>query len=622
MVSFSSEDPVYKADNLLLNDGKKKWRSKEEGEKQVSAILQLEKATTIDHIDLGNNGSAFIEVQVARSQDCPDEKGYKTLLVASSFMSPLESRNEQNQSRVRMFSKDSLNQELMKEKWDRVKIVCSQPFNKHVKYGVSFITLKSLAKEAKNGSESAKGAIKLGAFVLKDEPNDDVDLSVGNWFSKKKDETRRTSMAEEMKSEKTLASLALASSKAEKEGIKGAAVKPGFYQLKEQPKPVKKPSNPDPGGVSKNLPRRDVLPGESPPRPVSKEKKKRKNTEEPSPSKSKNGTKKAKIEPSPRASTQRKVFNKLFEGVIFTISGYQNPLRGELRQKALDMGAKYRPDWSQDCTHLICAFANTPKFNQVKGKRGKIVKKDWIERSHRDRKRYPWRRYCLDPKDKGKESEDEIWEEEPPPTNSSSRVDNADSDLDTDEEVERIRGQLGKNPIPKFPETDQESEKSIKKEEDKITPSSSHTVPADPYDQDTDDEDEAMPENGHEHQNQDDSDEAYNAETDVDEDETGSNDSYPMLPDFFAGKGFFFYGSISPEEKKLLNRKIVAAGGTAHTYMGSQVNFVITKSKWNADFSDSLRDNLDLKFVSPAFVHDCWATKSLINPDEFAVQKR
>ena len=83
------------------------------------------------------------------------------------------------------------------------------------------------------------------------------------------------------------------------------------------------------------------------------------------------------------------------------LSGYQNPFRGELRQKALDMGARYRGDWDDTCTHLICAFVNTPKFNQVKAKSGKIVKKEWVEKSHSDRIRYPWRRFCLDKQDQG-----------------------------------------------------------------------------------------------------------------------------------------------------------------------------------------------------------------------------
>ena len=74
------------------------------------------------------------------------------------------------------------------------------------------------------------------------------------------------------------------------------------------------------------------------------------------------------------------------------------------------MGARYKGDWDSTCTHLVCAFLNTPKFNQVKGQ-GKIVKKDWIEECHSQRKKIPWRRFCLDNNDKGTESEEEIWDE-------------------------------------------------------------------------------------------------------------------------------------------------------------------------------------------------------------------
>lgn len=39
------------------------------------------------------------------------------------------------------------------------------------------------------------------------------------------------------------------------------------------------------------------------------------------------------------------------------------------------MGAQYRPDWTDDCTLLVCAFMDTPKFKQVKGDDGTIVSK-------------------------------------------------------------------------------------------------------------------------------------------------------------------------------------------------------------------------------------------------------
>ena len=50
--------------------------------------------------------------------------------MASSFMNPGESRNGQNLNRVRIFTSDKLNNAVIDQKWDRVKVVCSQPFNK------------------------------------------------------------------------------------------------------------------------------------------------------------------------------------------------------------------------------------------------------------------------------------------------------------------------------------------------------------------------------------------------------------------------------------------------------------------------------------------------------------
>ncbi|CAL5044672.1 unnamed protein product [Urochloa decumbens] len=79
-------------------------------------------------------------------------------------------------------------------------------------------------------------------------------------------------------------------------------------------------------------------------------------------------------------------FSKLLDGVVFVLSGFVNPERGTLRSQALDMGAVYRPDWTSDCTLLVCAFANTPKFRQVQADNGTIISKDWISESHKQRK--------------------------------------------------------------------------------------------------------------------------------------------------------------------------------------------------------------------------------------------
>ena len=144
VVSFSSESPTHPATNLLtkvllLLRSKKgvlkcyqgKWACKEEGEEEAWVILQLEEMSIVSDLDLGNNGAAFIEVQVGRLG--MEVKNYQTLLVASSFMSPGEARLGDMTNRVRMFGSDKLSTAVAREKWDMVKVVATQPFTKHTR---------------------------------------------------------------------------------------------------------------------------------------------------------------------------------------------------------------------------------------------------------------------------------------------------------------------------------------------------------------------------------------------------------------------------------------------------------------------------------------------------------
>lgn len=54
----------------------------------------------------------------------------QVLLVTSSFMSPSESRSGSNPNRVRFFGPEKLVRGAAEKRWDRVKIVCSQPYSK------------------------------------------------------------------------------------------------------------------------------------------------------------------------------------------------------------------------------------------------------------------------------------------------------------------------------------------------------------------------------------------------------------------------------------------------------------------------------------------------------------
>ena len=46
-----------------------------------------------------------------------------------------------------MFTSDKLNAEIAKEKWDTVKAFCTQPFNKNLKFGLSFISIHSMEEK-------------------------------------------------------------------------------------------------------------------------------------------------------------------------------------------------------------------------------------------------------------------------------------------------------------------------------------------------------------------------------------------------------------------------------------------------------------------------------------------
>lgn len=56
-------------------------------------------------------------------------------------MTPLEGRSSENKNRVRCFKNENLLPDVRDDKWDLVKMVCTQPFNKYVQYGLSFVKI-------------------------------------------------------------------------------------------------------------------------------------------------------------------------------------------------------------------------------------------------------------------------------------------------------------------------------------------------------------------------------------------------------------------------------------------------------------------------------------------------
>lgn len=169
---------VHVAKNILSSDTTKKWKCRTAGEKNAVIVLQLEKAAIISGIDIGNEHSAYVEILASRSEIKDD---YKVLLTMCSFMTPIESRQSQNVNKVRMFTKNDMSKPECEEKWDRIKIVCTQPFNKHVQYGLNFINFHN-----NEGKTSTSVQSNIGKFALRPESPDN--LSLGSLFSKHKDQ--------------------------------------------------------------------------------------------------------------------------------------------------------------------------------------------------------------------------------------------------------------------------------------------------------------------------------------------------------------------------------------------------------------------------------------------------
>uniref|UniRef100_A0A4W4FY61 DNA repair protein XRCC1 n=1 Tax=Electrophorus electricus TaxID=8005 RepID=A0A4W4FY61_ELEEL len=462
VVSCSSEDTTHKADNLLSSDTYRKWKAARPGEKQTSIILQFDKEEQVHSIDIGNEGSAFIEVLVGHSTSVKDQD-FEVLLVTSSFMSPTESRAGNNTNRVRFFGPQQLVKATAQEKWDRVKIVCSQPYSKTIAYGVAFIKFHSPPDNSDTPADTPPKLTKLGQFRVKDDsPLSGSSLQPGSLFLNRdaaaKDGLQVTSY---MESVVLLLHLCL------------------FCPLlaaSAQKTPEKKPES-----VAK---------------------------------------------PKARPKSEENVpFNKIMEGVVFVLSGFQNPFRGELRDKALAMGARYRPDWTPDSTHLICAFANTPKYSQVKAAGGLIVHKEWVLDCHKRKQKISYRRWVRS----------QVF--------FKSYEDEEDSGMDTEDELRR-------------------SARERETEDD-------------PYGGSTD--------------------ENTDAEEEVDK-------PIPELPDFLTGKRFYLYGKFAENQRRLLQRYIVAFNGSVEDYMNEKVQFVITSQGWDDAFEEALLENENLSFVKPSWI--------------------
>ncbi|KAF7484297.1 DNA repair protein XRCC1 [Marmota monax] len=557
VVSCSSQDSTHCAENLLKADTYRKWRAAKAGEKTISVVLQLEKEEQIHSVDIGNDGSAFVEVLVGSSAGGAGEQDYED--------SP---------------------------------------------YGLSFIRLHSPPDKDQAEAPSQKVTVtKLGQFRVKEEDDSASSLRPGALFFSRINKTSPATTSDPAGPSYAAATLQASSA--------ASSASPVSRPVSSTSKPQESPKGKR--KLDLNLEERKIpnKPSAQPSPPALKRPKLPAPTRTPStapvpaaaqgavPGKPRGEGAKAR---GARAGPQE--LGKILQGVVVVLSGFQNPFRSELRDKALELGAKYRPDWTPDSTHLICAFANTPKYSQVLGLGGRIVCKEWVLDCHRMRRRLPSRRYLM--AGPGSSSEDEGG------SHSGSSEDEAPK-LPRKAKTKTPQG-AGPN-SPQRPPTPEETKTASPgpQEDTDIEEDQSGQDNGAEDSGDTEDElrrvaeqREQKPAPGQEENGED----PYAGSTDENTDNEEHPESpelpIPELPDFFQGKHFFLYGEFPGDERRKLIRYVTAFNGELEDYMSDRVQFVITAQEWDPSFEEALMDNPSLAFVRPRWIYSCNEKQKLL----------
>ncbi|XP_023261632.1 DNA repair protein XRCC1 [Seriola lalandi dorsalis] len=603
VVSCSTEDTTHKADNLLSSDTYRKWKAARPGEKQTSVILQVCFCNSTPTCVVSWGKYFYSGYVLVGNSSAVRDQDYEVLLVMSSFMSPTESRNGTNMNRVRFFGPNQLQKSTAQEKWDRVKIVCSQPYSKNIAYGLAFVKFHSPPDKDDPPSTASPKLTKLGQFKMKDEsPSSGPSLQPGSLFFSRDSATKSSpSLKVSPQSEKlSYAAAALQAG--------GTTHSPGqaSSSTSASPQPPAKRKfefSKERQSVPGPPPSKKISPTGSPEGKAATPKHKPSPASTPSPSAAKaslaqkSADKKresqSKSEPKPKQQkaksegAQQVPFNRIMEGVVFVLSGFQNPFRGELREKALDMGAKYRPDWTPDCTHLICAFANTPKYSQVKSAGGIIVRKEWVMDCHKRKQKISYKQYLMDGAESSSESEMEV-------------------DDQSEEEMNAKTPQKQERQIAPKKTLEKRNE-----DEDEYAGSTDVDEPGGDDESAVDTEDELQRVENENRQKKAAAEvkmvkeeDPYGGSTDENTDAEAEEDHpIPDLPDFLSGKHFFLYGKFPNNERRLMLRYIIAFNGVIEDYMTEKVQFVVTSEGWHDSFEDALMENGNLNFVKPAWIY-------------------
>ena len=172
---FSSEHPKNSVKNLLSGTGN--WTTPSNSKLNIlEAEFSLACPSSITGIDVGNYWSASLEILVGMSE-WPQSRR-EVLLTEHVFMNRIDCSVGENKQKMMFFREAQFCKEVLDKKWDRVKVVCKQPFkyNNDV-FGLGMLVMHGKTAPAKvevskhiQGSEKCSSSSKnpgLAEFMKK-----------------------------------------------------------------------------------------------------------------------------------------------------------------------------------------------------------------------------------------------------------------------------------------------------------------------------------------------------------------------------------------------------------------------------------------------------------------------
>ncbi|XP_051632683.1 DNA repair protein XRCC1-like [Manacus candei] len=581
VVSVSSEDPRHPAQNLLDPDGGGKWRGAAAGEKQLSVVLELGGSRPINSLHIGNDGAAFVEVLGGSSAG----GDFQVLLPSSALMSPSESRAGTGPRRVRLFGPEHLVG--AKHPWDRLKVVLSQPYCqvrhpwgvRHTWGGAapSVSPSSGFSRPPEDNETPPETPVRrLGPFVLRGGGGREPPPAAppGPLFYQRPSPS--TDPPKDPPKDPPGPSYAVAALQASA----GSAPKGGPSSSSKISLQASAGSAPKAGaGSSPKPPKR---------RPPPQHQRHRPPPSSPSPP----GPPGPRGPPGPPPGPPGAPGGAVLGGVVLVLSGFQNPLRGQIRAAAVAMGAQYRPDWTPDSTHLVCAFPRTPKAARARQLGGVVVGPDWVWDCQREQRRLPCGPYLLDGSaSSGSEEEEEEEPEDAPPPPRPRPSPNA----------KKVAGATSHPP---------------------------HHLP----------QPRPRPPESGDSDSQSEQDDPYGGSTEENSEEgEGPEEPIPPLPDFFEDKTFFLHGAFPEGEGRRLRRLIIAFGGTLSPSLDDSVTHVVTAQDWDprprgggswgdlgvgGAFQEALELRPSLTFVRPHWLELCGERQRPLPAAPFAVGPR